>query len=989
MNQTKNLLIWICCVLLCLNNSTAQVNLNGQLDNIEEFSTIITKDVVMPDGTVLKTDVFVPVLQDCLTVSFEASEFPLPIPDLDPVVTFEVIKRGTQLFIYEDFNGQPVDSVEDRNAYQLPFIFTRTPYNKKGDITGRIISIMGYAYALQDMRGRYSSEGVYMPMLSDGWNKNAYHNNYGHVLDRTDLADKRNGNKHEDGYWSIQYILNDLERFYDVDRDGVMDTFKFCNGSVGMFGASALGNTQYQAAAAHPINPDTAGLKCLLPIVATNEHYKYTGFQNGVLRERIVTGWIRGQIFDVEDDSIQFDNDEFNDLHTPFDYGLPNKFDAANLAIDHFISVRYESGDGNGLGPAGYYPNSPGRTEMDASFAPVNAQGESVVGALNPNGYEGIQEPLPNLNYSRYTNMDVPAYHLSGWWDIFTDGQIDTWRKMRENIQGKNKGLQKLVIGPWAHQTIGGTETGDMVYKDNVADIMGFDLSDIDIDKIEVDKVLQSELISWFRYNLNYNNYANIGLPTALIPESNDWQEIGDSIYIRIPAEDYKLPFNGLINLLIGEGELPGVPIELNIKGNIQNISYDVPAFDEPLLPEFTGSEITSAIDSVDYESIADVRFYVVGPNNDGNADNEALGNYWFHTDTFPIVNNIEWRDMYLHKNGDLNTTSPTENEGYSIYIHDPDSPVKTHGGGNMIVSTPDGDRDSQGQMNLADPRYSPYTLNHPGVVQYSYEVTQDSMCIIGFPNATVYAKTNPGGKVSGPTDTDFFVRILDVYPDGREYFVVEGCVNARGRDYARQLLEGPEDPNIPFTNIEIGQIYEYRFGLMPIAYTWGKGHKIKVLISSSNHNRYQVNPNLPIEEGEFFRRQPNDGKTYVYQGEEMEPRIAVQRIAHSPEYPTKITLPVYNKNYTNIVDNVYNSDFELDAMIYPNPSSNMVNIYMNASEEYTLIINDLMGKVVYESRFSDNTNLDVSNFDKGMYLVDIRDTRNPEQRVMRKIIVQ
>ncbi|MEX2589885.1 MAG: CocE/NonD family hydrolase, partial [Chitinophagales bacterium] len=395
------------------------------------------------------------------------------------------------------------------------------------------------------------------------------------------------------------------------------------------------------------------------------------------------------------------------------------------------------------------------------------------------------------------------------------------------------------------------------------------------------------------------------------------------------------------------------------------------------------------AIDSVDYESIADVRFYVVGPNNDGNADNEALGNYWFHTDTFPIVNNIEWRDMYLHKNGDLNTTSPTENEGYSIYVHDPDSPVKTHGGGNMIVSTPDGDRDSQGQMNLADPRYSPYTLNHPGVVQYSYEVTQDSMCIIGFPNATVYAKTNPGGKVSGPTDTDFFVRILDVYPDGREYFVVEGCVNARGRDYARQLLEGPEDPNIPFTNIEIGQIYEYRFGLMPIAYTWGKGHKIKVLISSSNHNRYQVNPNLPIEEGEFFRRQPNDGKTYVYQGEEMEPRIAVQRIAHSPEYPTKITLPVYNKNYTNIADNVYNSDFELDAMIYPNPSSNMVNIYMNASEEYTLIINDLMGKVVYESRFSDNTNLDVSNFDKGMYLVDIRDTRNPEQRVMRKIIVQ
>ncbi|MEX2589254.1 MAG: hypothetical protein WD334_03555, partial [Chitinophagales bacterium] len=48
MNQTKNLLIWICSVLCFFNTLTAQVSLNGQLDNIEEFSTIITKDVVMP-----------------------------------------------------------------------------------------------------------------------------------------------------------------------------------------------------------------------------------------------------------------------------------------------------------------------------------------------------------------------------------------------------------------------------------------------------------------------------------------------------------------------------------------------------------------------------------------------------------------------------------------------------------------------------------------------------------------------------------------------------------------------------------------------------------------------------------------------------------------------------------------------------------------------------------------------------------------------------
>ena len=38
-----------------------------------------------------------------------------------------------------------------------------------------------------------------------------------------------------------------------------------------------------------------------MPIVATNEHYNVTGFQNGVFRESIVVGWLKGQILDLED----------------------------------------------------------------------------------------------------------------------------------------------------------------------------------------------------------------------------------------------------------------------------------------------------------------------------------------------------------------------------------------------------------------------------------------------------------------------------------------------------------------------------------------------------------------------------------------------------------------------------------------------------------------------------------------------------------------
>jgi predicted acyl esterase len=358
---------------------------------------------------------------------------------------------------------------------------------------------------------------------------------------------------------------------------------------------------------------------------------------------------------------------------------------------------------------------------------------------------------------------------------------------------------------------------------------------------------------------------------------------------------------------------------------------------------------------------------------------------------------------MYMHQNGKLNYSAPTEDEGFTMYIHDPDDQVYSLGGANMIVKLPDGyhstvqnSSNSQGQINLADPRWKHRTMDRNGVVAFEYEVTEDSLCIIGFPEAKLYAKSNPGGEVKGLTDTDFFVRVLDVYPPspqyptGREFFVVEGCVNARARDYARALveakgLETKEIDNIPFTNINIGEIYEYYFRLMPIAYTWGRGHKIKILISSSNHTRYQVNPNIPINDGDFFRRQPLDGQTYIFndpeKGEiEMEPRVAVQRIAHSPEYPTSIMLPVYDKTFTNIREVLAQSGSELRTLVYPNPATDAFNVYVSKpNENYDLVMFNEIGQEVYQTEFTDELKIDAKRFDKGIYFVQVRDVKTKE----------
>jgi len=365
-------------------NAQNEIVPNGEMDDLAELTTVYTEEFVMPDGVKLMTDIYMPIMRDCLMVPLS---IPIPVElegvfGSDPIeFDFELIPIGTQYLIYDSLWINGVGQ-KNPNPYQLPLILTRTPYDKgdRDSEEGPVMSLLGYAFARQDMRGRYSSEGVYFPLTSDSYNKNAYHPNYMHVLDETAFESPTNGNRHEDGYHTLEYIKNSLMRDFDFDDDGITDTTELLyNGRIAMFGASALGYNQYQAASAHRVNPDEPGLKAILPIVAPADFYKGVGFPNGVMRDRLVTGWLKGQIFSgTDDDLIPIDNDIQNNIHSSYDYDLPksmevkgvmktfqeNRFDAANLAIDHFLLVRYEDASTGELLPAGYYPNSPGRRDM-------------------------------------------------------------------------------------------------------------------------------------------------------------------------------------------------------------------------------------------------------------------------------------------------------------------------------------------------------------------------------------------------------------------------------------------------------------------------------------------------------------------------------------------------------------------------------------------------------------------------------------------------
>jgi predicted acyl esterase len=937
--------------------------INGTLDDISDFSTCTQVPFTMPDGTKLMTDIYLPILQDSFVYNdtFTFALLPAPFPTIRIPINATLLPKGFQYLIYDSINGAP-----NPNPFQMPMILERTPYNKKGAVEGSAMALLGYVGAVQDMRGRYTSHGAYLPLYSDSWKKTPYHD-YTHVLDITDPSDPRNGNNHEDGYNTIEFVKNQLVRKFDLNGDGTLETTDLVyNGSIGTFGASALGYNQLQAASAHKIDPTQPGLKSMFPIVGPLEFYKSTGFHNGCFRDMLVTGWLRGQIKDTRDDLRPFDTGLDDAIHSSADYGVADKFEASNLAIDHFVTVRYENS------PCGYYPNSIGRSDMDASRAPVDANGEG-----DRNG-----------QFSRYKNIEVPTFHVAGWWDIFVDGSLETHKFIQDNITQK-KNLQKIIMGPWAHQTIASTRTGDKTYPKNVTDITRIDIANIGADgDINIGDIAKSELISWFRYNLNYNGHNKVAEPKVIIPKSTKWQKPLPQlpqIEVRFPAQDYKIKFVDLLNFILGEQGLNQVPVEIRLGALVIPFNLDLPSLG-PILEGFGTSGRVDSIPQYDYTSIPSIRYYVVGASNDDGTVSYA-GNYWMGTEVFPPTE-AQMHKLYLHQNGLLNFTKPTADEGYKTYVHDPDNPVLTVGGGNMLVRTPQGDRDAQGQMNLANPDYAPYTMDREGVIKFETEVLPDSLSIVGFPKVKLYAKSNPGNTNSGPTDCDFYVRIVDVYPDGKEFFVVEGGVNARAREYARSIAEGNQNDDATFSNINIGEIYEYYFQCYPIAYTFAEGHKIKVLISSSNYPRFQSNANVPVMPNEFFRRKPADGRTYIFNGTEYAPRVSVQRIAFSDQYPTHIELPVFGSSsiVTSIRPNTIRPDW--DVNMFPNPSDGKFTLFINKNGQYLATVYNMLGERIVSKTITEQHLFDLTSLAKGQYLMEIIDTKNLEQKLTKSFTI-
>lgn len=173
--------------------------------------------------------------------------------------------------------------------------------------------------------------------------------------------------------------------------------------------------------------------------------------------------------------------------------------------------------------------------------------------------------------------------------------------------------------------------------------------------------------------------------------------------------------------------------------------------------------------------------------------------------------------DHRLERN--QNGTSDTNGDSRSFheFTYDPRDPVPTLGGPICCTYRPD---DKPGPL---DQRPLP---SREDVLVYSGEALSEDVELVGNARVVLYVSTDA-------PDTDFTVKMVDHYPDGRVFNLQDGVVRMRYRDSI-------ENPSL----VEPGRIYRIELEMRPIAYRFREGHRIQFHISSSNFPRLARNLN-------------------------------------------------------------------------------------------------------------------------------------------------
>ncbi|MGW3287977.1 CocE/NonD family hydrolase [Streptomyces sp. NPDC001002] len=265
----------------------------------------------------------------------------------------------------------------------MPVLLTRTPYDKEkvglGTALMPSLNVMlrgGYAVVVQDCRGTYGSDGVFVP----------------HVDDASDAAD------------TVAWLAEQ----------------EWCDGNVGMFGASYLGMVQLLAASSK-----APALKAIAPMMASGDLYATPWrSRGGALSLDTVLGWATLMALGEAQRGLAQGRADVEDVtalaaRVAADRSLRN--DSTPVADQPLISAHLPW----------MVDVAIGRPDRDQAWRDLSALEQ--VGSLT-----------------------TPALHIGGWYDLFIGETLRDFGEMKaEAGTAEAREGQRLIVGPWCHSLVG------------------------------------------------------------------------------------------------------------------------------------------------------------------------------------------------------------------------------------------------------------------------------------------------------------------------------------------------------------------------------------------------------------------------------------------------------------------------------------------------------------------------------------------------------
>lgn len=278
-----------------------------------------------------------------------------------------------------------VDIVRPRDSLgPVPAIVVRTPYGKHTArsqpylVDSVSAASCGFAMVYQDVRGRWSSEGVFYPLVEEGL----------------------------DGYDTVEWTSNQ----------------PWCDGRVGLAGASYAGAAQLMAAAEKPPH-----LSAIMPIFAPSEQYEGWTYEGGVFQlGRALYVTLRHLVPDSARRMVE----------------------AGDLKPVEALSLSIES------------------NHLDEHYkqTPLTAVEFLRKYRVAPYYFDWLSHPSRDDYWrrtstnERYHLMTIPGMHVGGWYDVFLKGTLENFVQLtRKSGTKAAQTSQRLLVGPWSHGDLSGT----------------------------------------------------------------------------------------------------------------------------------------------------------------------------------------------------------------------------------------------------------------------------------------------------------------------------------------------------------------------------------------------------------------------------------------------------------------------------------------------------------------------------------------------------